>query len=57
MAVVTNCYRHGRELPHALSLGFPDPECNEEPIQLRVAQSLKFPQQMLGFNEAVGHRA
>jgi asparagine synthetase B (glutamine-hydrolysing) len=41
-------------LPQALSLGFPDPECNEQPVQRRVAQSLNLRQQMLGFNEAVG---
>jgi asparagine synthase (glutamine-hydrolysing) len=48
------CSRHGRALPQALSLGFPAPECNERPIQRRIAQSLNLQQQMLDFNEAVG---
>jgi asparagine synthase (glutamine-hydrolysing) len=48
------CRRHGRELPHALSLGFPVPECNEQPVQRQVAESLNLRQQMLGFDEAVG---
>jgi asparagine synthetase B (glutamine-hydrolysing) len=50
------CSRHGRNLPQALSLGFPDPDCNEQSIQRRIAQTLNLRQQMLDFNEAVGPR-
>jgi asparagine synthase (glutamine-hydrolysing) len=41
-------------VPWALSLVFPDPECNEEAIQRRVAEQLGLPQVLLPFFEAVG---
>jgi asparagine synthase (glutamine-hydrolysing) len=50
------CRRNGRELPQALSLGFPHAECNEQPVQRQVAHALNLRQQMLGFDEAVGPR-
>jgi len=42
--------------PWALSLAFPDPSCNEEDIQRRVATQLGLPQVMLGWDDAVGPR-
>ncbi|MGC4081801.1 MAG: asparagine synthase-related protein [Vicinamibacterales bacterium] len=46
----------GQPVPHALSLGFPDPACNEEPTQRGAAQALGMPQDLLSFTEAVGER-
>jgi asparagine synthetase B (glutamine-hydrolysing) len=43
----------GMDDPLALSLGFPDPECNEEPVQREVADALGIDQIMLGFEEAL----
>jgi asparagine synthase (glutamine-hydrolysing) len=40
--------------PLALSLIFPDPDCNEEVIQRGVAQVLGLPQVLAPFDEAVG---
>jgi asparagine synthetase B (glutamine-hydrolysing) len=46
----------GQSLPLALSLGFPDPECNEQERQAAVARGLGLPQLLLGFDDAVGFR-
>ena len=48
--------RNGEDLPKALSLGFTDPECNEQDRQVAVAQSLGLPQHLITFEEAVGSR-
>jgi asparagine synthetase B (glutamine-hydrolysing) len=44
----------GLEAPIALSLVFPDPNFNEEPIQRRVASQLGMPQTVVSFAEAEG---
>jgi len=46
----------GQPLPRALSLGFPDPECNEELVQRGAACALGIEQDYVGFGEAVGER-
>lgn len=46
--------RRDEPLPLALSLVFPDPDCNEEDTQKQVAAALELPQRMLSFAEAVG---
>jgi asparagine synthetase B (glutamine-hydrolysing) len=46
----------GQSLPLALSLGFPDPDCNEQERQVAVARALGLPQILLGFHDAVGSR-
>jgi len=51
-----NARRLGLPAPLALSLGFPDPECNEEPVQRGVAAQLSLPQVMMPFQDAVGSR-
>ena len=56
-AVAADCARaSGQSLPLALSLGFPDPECNEQERQVAVARDLGLRQLLLGFDEAVGYR-
>ena len=45
--------RRGLPLPRALSLGFQDPGCNEEPVQRGAAQALGLPQEFLPFDQAV----
>ena len=42
--------------PHALSLAFPDPECDERLVQTRVAETLGLPLHLVGFREAAGPR-
>jgi asparagine synthetase B (glutamine-hydrolysing) len=49
-----NCRRRGLPVPHALSLAFPGPECNEEEVQRGVAAGLGLPQVMAPFGDAVG---
>jgi asparagine synthase (glutamine-hydrolysing) len=44
----------GRPRPLALSLVFPDPECNEEETQRRVAADLGLPSLVLPLQEATG---
>jgi asparagine synthetase B (glutamine-hydrolysing) len=44
---------HREPVPWALSLAFPDPECNEEEIQRSVAQHLGIPQTLMPFDQAV----
>ena len=44
----------GVEPPIALSLVFPDPNFNEEPIQRQVASQLGMPQTVVSFAEAEG---
>ena len=44
----------GVEAPIALSLVFPDPNFNEEPIQRQVARDLGMPQTVVSFAEAEG---
>lgn len=48
------CRRRGLPPPWALSLAFPDPACNEEPIQRGVARALGLPHLVLPFEQAVG---
>jgi asparagine synthase (glutamine-hydrolysing) len=43
-------------MPRALSLGFPDPECNEEVVQRGVAQRLAIQQEFIKFEDALGGR-
>lgn len=45
--------RHGTPPPLALSLAFPDPSCNEEPVQRHVARQLGIRQTMLPFAESL----
>lgn len=53
---VDEARRRGQPGLRALSLGFPDPECNEEVVQRGAAGALGIAQDYLGFAEAVGHR-
>jgi asparagine synthetase B (glutamine-hydrolysing) len=46
----------GEEVPMALSLAFPHPDCDERLVQTSVARSLGLPQEMIGFMEAAGSR-
>jgi asparagine synthase (glutamine-hydrolysing) len=46
----------GLPSPVALSLVFPDPRCNEEDVQRRVAESLGLPLVLVDFDTAVGPR-
>jgi asparagine synthetase B (glutamine-hydrolysing) len=56
-AVATErCRSHGVPPPLALSLAFPDADCNEETVQKGVAQSLGLPQILRGFDDAVGDK-
>ena len=56
-AVATdNLTKMGLPAPRALSLGFPDPTCDEQVVQRRVAQSLGMPQDLVPFAESVGER-
>jgi asparagine synthase (glutamine-hydrolysing) len=56
-AVAADCARaSGQSGPLALSLGFPDPECNEQERQSAVAHDLGLRQLLLGFDEAIGSR-
>ena len=48
--------RAGRPEPHALSLGFSDPDCDEQFVQRSVAQSLGLTQELLPYDVAVGSR-
>ncbi len=48
--------RAGALRPHALSLGFPDPACNEEPVQRGVAAALGLSQDYVPFDATVGER-
>jgi asparagine synthetase B (glutamine-hydrolysing) len=50
------CRGSGLPLPLALSLVFPDPGCNEEPVQRLVAARLGLPQIVASFSDAVGER-
>ncbi len=45
--------RTGRPRPHALSLAFPDPECDERATQEVVALQLGLAQEMVDFSETV----
>ena len=54
-AVATDRVRRmGQSPPWALSLGFPDPECDERLLQAAVARDLGLPQHLVDFHEAVG---
>ncbi len=46
----------GGAAPHALSVGFPDPECDEEVIQRAVAQTLGLTQDLLPLAQALRGR-
>jgi asparagine synthase (glutamine-hydrolysing) len=48
--------RTRKDPPAALSLAFPDPECDERVVQSAVARRLGLPHRMLGFYDAVGPR-
>jgi asparagine synthase (glutamine-hydrolysing) len=47
---------NGQSAPWALSLGFPDPACNEQIRQAAVARHLGLRQHLVSFDEAVGSR-
>jgi asparagine synthetase B (glutamine-hydrolysing) len=56
-AAAADCARaSGQSAPLVLSLGFPDPECNEQERQAAVARHLGLRQILLGFDEALGSR-
>jgi asparagine synthase (glutamine-hydrolysing) len=56
-AVARDCSRRNAQVtPLALSLGFPDPECDESDRQQAIASHLGLPQTLLGFEEALGSR-
>ena len=56
-AVATDRARRiGQSPPLALSLGFPDPACDERVRQAAIARDLGLRQHLVGFNEAVGSR-
>jgi asparagine synthetase B (glutamine-hydrolysing) len=40
--------------PRALSLAFPDPECDERAVQTSVAAELRMPQELVAFDDALG---
>ena len=46
--------KSGWPVPHALSVAFPDPECNEEARQRGVARSLGLTQDLVPFDELAG---
>jgi asparagine synthetase B (glutamine-hydrolysing) len=48
------CRSRGMPAPFALSLLFPDPDCDERPIQEAVARSLGLSQFSMSFDEAAG---
>ncbi len=48
------CREEGLSPPWALSLVYPQPECNETEVQQGVARGLGLPQVMVPFKEAVG---
>jgi asparagine synthetase B (glutamine-hydrolysing) len=48
--------RNGRNPPWALSLGFPDPACDEQVRQAAVARHLGLRQHLISFDEALGSR-
>src|SRR6516164_10513747 len=48
--------RNGQSPPWALSLGFPDPACNEQDRQAAVARHLGLRQHLISFDEALGSR-
>jgi asparagine synthase (glutamine-hydrolysing) len=50
------CSSRSRPAPMALSLGFPDPECDERLRQVVVAKTLGLPIQLVSFDDAVGAR-
>ena len=56
VAAVASDISRGLDLPApwALSLAFPDPECNEEEMQKRLAAALGLPQVLIPVEEAVG---
>jgi asparagine synthetase B (glutamine-hydrolysing) len=56
-AAAADCARaSGQSLPLALSVGYPDPECNEQERQAAVARGLGLRQFLIGFDEAAGCR-
>jgi asparagine synthetase B (glutamine-hydrolysing) len=46
--------RTDRRVPLGLSLGFPDPSCDERPVQRAVAERLGMPLTLLDFHDAAG---
>jgi asparagine synthase (glutamine-hydrolysing) len=46
--------RRGAPIPWALSLAFPDPQCDERTTQTSAAGTLDLPLLLLGFDEAAG---
>lgn len=48
--------RNGRPTPRSLSLGFPDPACDEQYVQRNVARALGLPIDLVPFSEAAGPR-
>jgi len=56
-AVAADCAdRDGQPRPLALSLGFPDPEIDERPMQAEVARQLGLRHHLIDFWDAVGER-
>jgi asparagine synthase (glutamine-hydrolysing) len=50
------CRSYGVSPPLALSLAFPDADCNEETVQKGVARSLGLPQVLKSFDAAIGDK-
>jgi asparagine synthase (glutamine-hydrolysing) len=46
----------GDRLPHALSLGFEDPTCDERAVQRSIAAELGLEHTLLSFSDALGNR-
>ncbi len=54
-AVARDLTRQGAgATPLGLSLGFPDPSCDERPVQRSVAERLGLPLELIDFQDAVG---
>ena len=54
LAAADRCRRLGEAPPIAASLYFPDPSCDEEPVQRAVASALQFPHVGVRLDEALG---
>ena len=54
LAAADRCRRLGEAPPIAASLYFPDPTCDEEPVQRAVASTLQFPHVGVRLDEALG---
>lgn len=54
LSAADRCRRLGEPSPIAASLYFPDPSCDEAPIQKAVASALQFPQVGVRLDDALG---